>query len=91
MRHFTNIEPSAFRRFQYVGYADGVWHINRSGTGWLAVKTLGHNTETGDTRYSTLHARTLAELSALLSTWSKTHDHNPAPTCRDAECTGQRA
>lgn len=75
MKSLPNIERSAFRRFEYVGYADGVWHIKRSGTGWLAVKTLGHNTETGDTRYSTINRRTLAEMSDALTAWA--FDHNP--------------
>ena len=44
-RHFDNIEKSAFRRREYVGYAKGVGHIRRTnkmlrtgkgGMGWTA-------------------------------------------------------
>jgi hypothetical protein len=34
----TNIEKSAFRRGEYVGYAAGlVWHIRRDGREWIAI------------------------------------------------------
>tara|TARA_R110000868_G_scaffold379713_1_gene645645 strand:+ start:627 stop:809 length:183 start_codon:yes stop_codon:yes gene_type:complete len=34
----TNIEKSAFRRGEYVGYAAGlVWHIRKEGRDWLAM------------------------------------------------------
>lgn len=45
-----NIEKSAYRKGEYVGYADGAWRISRNGNGWQARKgahcliasTLGH-------------------------------------------------
>lgn len=48
-----NIEKSAFRRGEYVGYGRGPWRVLRGGAGWNAFHRgdLGHVT-----------ARTLAEL-----------------------------
>ena len=36
MNNLLNIEPSGFRRGEYVGYAGGVWRITRGGMGWVA-------------------------------------------------------
>lgn len=36
MKALSNIEKSAFRPAEYVGYANGVWRIRRSGLGWTA-------------------------------------------------------
>lgn len=43
MRSFHNIERSAFRRFEYVGYAGGrVFRIRKSGFGvWEAIDQAG--------------------------------------------------
>jgi hypothetical protein len=56
MQPFPNIEKSAFRRGEYVGYADGVWRIARNFLGtWTAYK---------DTQSFT--RRTLREISEAL-------------------------
>lgn len=58
---YHNIEKSAFRRGEYVGYADGVWSITkneRSSEKWLAVKRDGP--------VNILYADTLKELSEKL-------------------------
>lgn len=37
MRNYTNIEKSAFRKGEYVGYACGlVWNIRKDGREWIA-------------------------------------------------------
>ncbi len=39
MRNLHNIEKSAFRKGEYVGYANGVWHISKSNSSsgtWFA-------------------------------------------------------
>lgn len=58
-RYYHNIEPSAFRPGQYVGYGQGkVWRITRFYGGWEARPQDGPGY---------LSARTLAELSAKLA------------------------
>ena len=38
MRNYTNIEKSAFRKGEYVGYACGlVWNIRKDGREWIAT------------------------------------------------------
>jgi hypothetical protein len=37
MKNYHNIEPSAFRRGEYVGYADGAWRIRKENGQWLAM------------------------------------------------------
>jgi hypothetical protein len=38
MKTPSNIEKSAFRRGEYVGYAAGlVWHIRKDGREWIAT------------------------------------------------------
>ena len=40
MKSLTNIEKSAFRPGEYVGYAGGlVFHIRRDGREWIATAT----------------------------------------------------
>jgi hypothetical protein len=58
MKSLPNIEPSAFHKGEYVGYADGVWKITRYGYGWRAVHRDA-------SRYAQ-QGRTLEELSAQL-------------------------
>lgn len=43
MKSFHNIEKSAFRRFEYVGYAGGrVYRIRKTGFGhWEAIQSAG--------------------------------------------------
>jgi hypothetical protein len=59
-----NIEKSAFRRGEYVGYACGVWHIVGSAGAWRATKREG-----GDV----LSAGTLADLSTKLARYAAEH------------------
>lgn len=65
MKYFPNIEKSAFRRFEYVGYAEGrVYRVRKHGCGgWEAwLQDCGPSV---DGAY--LRASTLAELSAMLA------------------------
>ena len=58
---YHNIEESAFRRGEYVGYADGVWRVTKNEKNhkkWLAVKRDGPA--------KILYADTLRELSEKL-------------------------
>lgn len=62
MRNLPNIEKSAFRRGEYVGYSRGVWRVFRTRAGsWTAVK------RDDDLRAPILCAPTLADISALLT------------------------
>lgn len=56
-KDFPNIEKSAFKRGEYVGYGNGVWRIFKWGDGWKAVnqKTSKH-----------IDGRTLEEISKKL-------------------------
>ncbi len=63
MKNLTNIEKSAFRKGEHVGYADGVWAITRSNSSygnWAARKR-------DDQRAPTLFAFTLESLSKKLT------------------------
>jgi translation elongation factor P/translation initiation factor 5A len=59
MPRLTRIEKSAFRKGEYVGYANGVWLIQRSDAGWTA-----RHREAAAPRIT---ARTLADLDAKLT------------------------
>ena len=63
--NLPNIEKSAFRRGEYVGYSDaGVWHIKRSNSScgnWWAMCIA-------DNQRHQLWGHTLKQLSAKLST-----------------------
>lgn len=48
-KDYPNIEKSAFKRGEYVGYGNGVWRIFRWGSGWRAVKREGGHTIDGAT------------------------------------------
>lgn len=62
---FSNIEPSSFRYGEYVGYAKGVWSIQRS---------TGHKWEAHHTNREavapTFYARTPTEMNAHLVAWA---------------------
>lgn len=63
-RFLLNIEPSAFHKGRYVGYAHhtGVWYIShRSGGGWVAHPKANNVTD------PIIYARTLAEMSDKLT------------------------
>ena len=61
MQNMHNIEPSRFRRGEYVGYAGGtVWRITRVGRGWCAVQRYGA---------SSFVRRTLQEISCALAAY----------------------
>jgi hypothetical protein len=55
---YLNIEKSGFHKGRYVGYADGVWYIERRGRGWIA-----HHRERN---HEPIPARTLSEMSEKL-------------------------
>jgi len=59
MRSLINIDKSAFRRGEYVGYANGIWRVKRAGPVWNASKR--------DAPFSFLSAPTLRELSEKLA------------------------
>jgi len=59
MQHLPNIDKSAFRRGEYVGYADGVWRITRRDqTAWVARHREG--------KHPAIVERTLADISGQL-------------------------
>lgn len=61
MKHLTNIEKSAFRKGEYVGYSDGVWAIRSADSfqgKWEAAKRG---------TYVRLYAPTLERMSEMLS------------------------
>lgn len=63
MQDLPNIEKSAFRPGQYVGYAAGVWYIAHYGNKgalnyWRATRTLDGKT---------IYGPTLAHLSTVLT------------------------
>jgi hypothetical protein len=64
MQSLPNIERSAFRRGEYVGYANGVWRISRGPRGWFATKRDGNA--------RTLYAPTLRLLSIRLDHFANT-------------------
>lgn len=67
MQSLPNIEKSAFRHGEYVGYAQGVWRIQPCHYGasrWVAR----NQTHTGA---AALFAPTLRELSTKLEAYSK--------------------
>jgi hypothetical protein len=63
MKHLPNIEPSGFRRGEYVGYFDGPWRIVKVSGMWRAIHGQG--------KYWSVESRTLCELSTLLNNPSK--------------------
>lgn len=77
MKNLPNIERSGFHRGQYVGYANGPWHIRRDGTIWRATR------RTNTAPLDILTARTLTELSGKLTDYaSKANplDYRPSDT-----------
>lgn len=60
MKNFHNIEPSGFRKGEYIGYAHGVWRITRGWRSWLCSNGAQSFTR-----------RTLAEISAALDATAK--------------------
>lgn len=55
---YPNIEKSAFRPSEYVGYRDGAWRITRANGGWQALHKLG--------KHGRISAPTLREVSRQL-------------------------
>jgi hypothetical protein len=64
---WDRIDRSAFRRGEYVGYADGVWRIARRerAGGWVARHTV-------DASRKFLFARTLSAMNERLATFERT-------------------
>ena len=67
-----NIEKSAFRRNEYVGYAHGVWHISHSNGGWTAIHTDGVSGPFG--KHCLFSAPTLRDVSIRLENMEAQHD-----------------
>ena len=64
-----NIEKSAFKRGEYVGYAKGVWRITKSNSSygrWHARRYINPNDQ--------LFAWRLADMSAKLKEWEAKND-----------------
>jgi hypothetical protein len=61
MKNLSNIEKSACKKGEYVGYCCGAQRIRRGGKGW---ETYGLASASGKPVYLT--ARTLDELNGLL-------------------------
>jgi hypothetical protein len=60
-KSFYNIEKSAFRPGEYVGWSASMrWKIKKDGTVWVAVSPYGH----------TRHAATLAGISEKLEAFN---------------------
>lgn len=62
MKNLPNIEASAYRRAEYVGYGYGIWRVHRYSTGnkrWRA-KHIAHETA------PVLYGPTLANLSVQI-------------------------
>lgn len=66
MKAFTNIEKSAFRRGEYIGYADGPWRVMRSKF-YLGAKPVRWTAIHLGRKHSTLYGQTLTEISKQLS------------------------
>ena len=68
MTQYLNIDKSAFRRGEYVGYADGVWRIKRRGSaGWEADRQV----RDGHMNYQ--RAETLGAMSRKLEEYAALH------------------
>ena len=63
MKALHNVDKSPFRKGEYVGYANGVWHIRRNYAGWIANHR--ENKHTGIT------GMTLSDISAQLDKIAK--------------------
>lgn len=73
MKSLPNIEPSAFRKGEYVGYCHGVWRIMRSAAGggsWFAYRAVRSSCRTNEP--FNFQAGTLASLSAMLTKEAET-------------------
>ncbi len=68
MQSFPNIEKSALRRGEYVGYADGVWRITKSNSSF-GTWSARHLT---DFRAPLLFAFRLKDMSEKLQEYERT-------------------
>ena len=67
MKTLQNIEKSAFRRGEYVGYCHGVWRIMRScagGGSWFAYRSVASSARHGEP--FNFQAGTLESMSKML-------------------------
>lgn len=62
MKHLTNIEPSAFRKGEYIGYRHGVWIVRRSSSSYGRWQARHRDNQ----RAPTLYVWTLEELPQKL-------------------------
>ncbi len=65
MEWLSNIEKSAFRKGEYVGYGHGVWRIKRGGAGWRASSAT--------IKPYSITAKTLRDLSPMLTKINEDH------------------
>ena len=68
MKDLFNIEKSAFRKGEYVGYACGVWHIKRTNSSygnWIAYHR--------ESEFSPIYAFRLDEMSHKLQAFTENH------------------
>jgi hypothetical protein len=70
MKYLHNIEKSAFRRFEYVGYANGAWRIRKGGCGGWEANKFVPMTRDIDWNIATLRGETLDAISHKLEAFS---------------------
>lgn len=75
MQNLPNIEPSAFRKGEYVGYAaGGVWRIRKfSSRRWQATTSQQLPLPGKEPAFYVSEARTLKELSEGLTRFHRKH------------------
>lgn len=66
MKNLTNIEKSAFKKGEYVGYGHGVWHITKSNSSYGTWAARHRD----DNRAPILFAFSLKKLSTKLSAYA---------------------
>lgn len=64
MPRLTRIEKSAFRKGEYVGYANGVWRVYKDLDRWYGIRKA-------PAAYASITARTLADLDAKLTQFAE--------------------
>lgn len=68
MRNLSNIEKSAFKRNEYVGYANGVWIIRKTNSSYGNWSARHRD----DNKAPLLFGFTLADLSKKLTDFTQT-------------------
>lgn len=73
---YANIEKSAFRRGEYVGYAFGAWRIVKAEGGWRAIPPVNMHARFG--RVLPITGATLDSISRRLKDWETDQDRATA-------------